>query len=938
MEPTGNSGQTRLSPSPVSSATVSGEHQHRDVTHNTQPTAVAGNQHPINFEFTPLERQKVTPLEVRPSKLINMLSLFARPRIIKGFTAELSSRLQDLRRRHKRQVSENKSNLEKREKTRKELLEINKKLGKLRPELEKGRPKDILQFQQLLERKHIRLKLQAELGSAITCAKAEQQIVEQTEQQLEQQKQYTEDLLKSAISAGARCIAGLKKVYKAKREESNAENVYRIDLGDFSFTDVDRYNITLKGCKLAIDQCHQNQDGTFTIRVAEARAKCVSASSRSAPVDPVGIAGSFTMTLKPPLSDYLSDVLTAPKRQIPGEMQAKWKGIQELLKQHRTDGTQVSIMDYIDIEVTGVKQEIDGSFYDLLTKHGAEQLVKVLTPVAICQKEDRDQAALIEINNGIATLQKQQLEYQSTHNLMSEFLPELDNEIALLPEGEPKAVLQTMRTEVQSSIESATTKMQEVENALDFDRKRLEAATAAAQDRDSWLEGYNNMVKLWFDLRAVHNKVSPEAPKEVTLGEQRIRLGESGFVDIENLRMQLSQIQLKPEGGLEIMMPRVTARLGLGRQLQDPDYTDMKLEDVSLSLDPPLDEMVWDILTLKIPFNASRIYQIQEQFRTLATALPEGSELPEHPKLKDLIHLNIGKATKVGQGGDQVLDEGHTNNSAALAKKVSDLSGAQVRQGQIEELLGSQLTMDDGSQQQLMNLLSMALLGIGHVATPEKKKSIRQVAETVAQVTSQPSGQHSRPGDDWVEVPLPPTEELLTAEITPAGEKDEDDIGDNSSYSATNSSTLEQEQKPLTEDDLLQEPTLPEVRREELPGLEGISGNTDHGETVSFQMHSQLTSLFGQLSLFKKWLLGKTEATLLVVTSIDERGVVALDTPRIKLRKAGVLRCLLVNRMLKKAIRKRSLKLVVDEADGNKKLRLQRLLPESQQLPPEVDH
>ena len=139
----------------------------------------------------------------------------------------------------------------------------------------------------------------------MTTAGSEQQIVRKTEQQLAEQKHYTEGLLKSAIHSGARCIAGLKKVYRAKKKEENAETAYEIPLGNLAFEDAGRYKITLENASIAVDQCHANDDGTFTIRVAEYKAKCVSKNHKDRSADPIDFIGGFTLTCKPPLSEYL---------------------------------------------------------------------------------------------------------------------------------------------------------------------------------------------------------------------------------------------------------------------------------------------------------------------------------------------------------------------------------------------------------------------------------------------------------------------------------------------------------------------------------------------------------------------------------------------------------------------------------------------------------
>ena len=940
MEPTGSSGRT-TPPPPVITTQVDGEHQRRSVSPNTSGTSVAGHQYPADYHFTPLDRRQITRKTVNLGKTISILTRFATPRITWWFTEVMTNQLKDLKRRADSLAKEGKNDKQKMSKYKKEIVDLRKQLDKLRPKLAQKKSKNIRHFQRLQQRLHKCLEELPELEAAVTSSGTERDIVRQTERQLAQQKDLTESLLKSAIHSGAKCIAGLKKVHKAKKKPENANTAYDIPLGDLTFEDAGRYKITLENVRMAVDQCHANDDGTFTIRVAEYKANCVSDNPKASSAEPVEVVGGFTLTCKPPLSGYLSEILNAPKFKIAGELSDKWKAMLALLEHPREDGSKASIMDYVDIHLSGFSQNLNGGCFDLLTQHGAETLVKILTPVAASQKQDRDNARLTELHNNLALLQKRKLQAELVIVSLTKFVTTLEDDILQAPEAETRTLLQTMKAEVETKVALEIAEKERCQKALDHEQASLRAASLVASDRDAWLESYNNMIKLWFDLRSIQGKVSPEGPREINLKQQRIRLGESGYVDIERMKCSVSRIQMEPGGKLNITMPQATARLCIGSHLStDKESANLKLGDASLSVDPPLSQMIWDILTLKFPVNASRLYEIRKQFRALTTLPPDSPEQEARSSLKDLLHFKIGYASKLSESGEELVEDQHTPDSAAMAGKVRQLSGADVDQEQIETLLTSNVTMDDGSQRQLMNLLSMALLGLGHVATAEKKQSIKQVAATVAQTAVSPEPEPTRPDTSFAEITQEELEQPDTA--TDADPDTEDASEDQSVY--TDAPTNFAEEQALVDEDLTVDPELEpsvlEVYQSELSDVDGISETSfmtvqDHLE-ASFEIHSQLTSLFGQLSLFSRWLLGKAEVTLQVVTPIDERGVVKLDTPKIKLRKAGLIRRMMVNRMLKKALKKRSLVLAVDDSSGQKELLLRNPQPVVPAPPPDV--
>ena len=94
----------------------------------------------------------------------------------------------------------------------------------------------------------------------------------------------------------------------------------------------------------------------------------------------------------------------------------------------------------------------------------------------------------------------------------------------------------------------------------------------------------------------------------------------------------------------------------------------------------------------------------------------------------------------------------------------------------------------------------------------------------------------------------------------------------------------------------------------------------DPGKNAVFEANTDLLSLVGQLKGFAKWLVGKdTKDVLTVTTPVDERGVVLVN-PKIRSKKGGFIRRYFVNRMLRKALKERSMKTVIGLSEDQSSL------------------
>ena len=820
------------------------------------------------------------PRKIKPGKMVDFFASLAMPFVTRGLNKKNRKALKELKAKRKALEAQYRDDTSNLKTVEKRLAKIQKKTAALRKKLNTLKPGEYQSLVRARTDQAYLLSLKSELESAQKHYGTETNLINQIETKLRRQRDKTKSFLKEAVKSGARLASGLQQVFTAKSDPANKDAIYQIDLGNAVLTDEGYCDAKLEGMQIRIDRCSMDGDN-FVINVTECSGKCSSKSSDATFGEPVELTGAFTFTIKPPLAGELLDVMNSASRQLPGKIQQSWAAFKDRHLVADMAGNRQGLLDFIDIDFDGVSQkDEEGRYFDLLNRTGGQILLKLLSPILQSTKQHADEAALSDLKYNVMHHRKETQRHEQNGVLLGGLGAELQQDIqALNAAGQPCEELKKLINNIGSQINDAATAQATSGKAESEEQHRLKIAQSAADGRNGRIEGFDNMINVLFTLRKAILNASEENPSVAGIKPQRIQIGESGFVDVDNLQVQVSDVRMTSDGVLTITAPSALARMTVGSELQDSHTEDMNLSGLKLTLSPPLGKLAWEVLNLKFPVSASHFNVLRKQYDALSSESALVGEGPALPTLKDLISFQL---EHVESASGSRLPEESELETASLAEKVSKVSGAKIDEKELQSFLGQFVEMSDGSQRQVKSLLSMTLLGLGHAASPSPRneESIRRLASKIA------SGNKSG-FDEWVFV-------------------DKDDSG---SESDPEEAVSEAE---AVESLIQRKSTL-------------LKGKT--GQERAFDVSTDLRSLIGQIKGLFSFLIGN-DSVVTVSSRIGEREVTG-----IRLKKGNFIRRMLVNWMLKKAL-KRRVGTIVALSEDRQNLVLKPWEPDKQPQPP----
>lgn len=132
--------------------------------------------------------------------------------------------------------------------------------------------------------------------------------------------------VRTGITAGSKLLGGLRKVYQESREHGTTDRSFELNLGDIKLVQSGQGSLSAKEIKLIINEFSQNTDGSLTLELDECSASSVVANDT--PLGAVKLTG-IRLTVDPPLSQQLHEVMTCGFHKLPGKLSAMAKQYEE---------------------------------------------------------------------------------------------------------------------------------------------------------------------------------------------------------------------------------------------------------------------------------------------------------------------------------------------------------------------------------------------------------------------------------------------------------------------------------------------------------------------------------------------------------------------------------------------------------------------------------
>ncbi|WP_062269934.1 hypothetical protein [Endozoicomonas arenosclerae] len=376
IQSTGQAGQGSTVFQPAATQ-QEGSHNLRKVqARHSEPNRVSGFQNPEGPSDTSILSRKAERVKISNKGVISTVSKVAAPLVEKGMTFSSQRHLKKIKSEHSGLQKELSGINKKTASLERDILKLEKKLEKVRTDKRDMSPARMQEYSEMQAK--VASKKEQLDGLRVKKPQVEQGLASmkealgKAEMEADLQQEYAESL-RSGITAGSKLLGGLRKVYQETRDHGSAGRDFELDLGDLKMSANGHTELSAKDMKVVISDFAKNSDGSLTLALDECSASDVVIGDK--PLGSVKLSG-VRLTVNPPLSEQISEMMTCGFHKLPGKMMALSKEYEEKLMNEA--GSLDRTVEVLGVKEMGVSSmEVNGEVMNP-DGEGAENLMKLL--------------------------------------------------------------------------------------------------------------------------------------------------------------------------------------------------------------------------------------------------------------------------------------------------------------------------------------------------------------------------------------------------------------------------------------------------------------------------------------------------------------------------------------------------------------------------------
>ncbi|WP_422472276.1 hypothetical protein [Endozoicomonas sp. ALB032] len=783
----------------------------------------------------------------------------------------------------------------------------------------------------ILVKKQLSIKAQLVLKKAYLTRSAEQ--VRSYEQSLPVSKRKLEQsmkVLEENISTGIQALALMKDVFKRNRKDKHRGKVFEMRLGDVKVTDPDRYDFQVKNLVLNTSRfCFEK--GLLELEVPEISADCFSLEEDKA-VGPIKMKGSCRVCIGEPLAEPLNHLLTCRKTETFSAYKKCSEAFGALYAETSGSDAKRHLGDVIQCSLDGLETEERGVKSDLFMQAMGEALIRLFAPMVTTWKKElgadslkksreREDGFAVKANATVGLYQSR----EKTVKMLEEDLPGMK-------ESKAKKACQVMLASCRKDLQRARKLLKQRQEELSKQKQRTAAMMYREANAGQSIHSYQNALKLFHTLRGLAKKQAsdPSTSASMGFGEQRIDFTDTAHGELSSASLKFSGFRLGEEGVFEIKVPDVVLNLGLVNEVSDTrEAFPVSLKEVSVKVNPPMGEIVHQLLQLDFPLEFRKLERLWKQYQACTSEHYNSIGTHNPLGIGSYLSVDLGSVACLAAGDVRVeARERPVADKEWVALAISDLMGKPHEVSKLDQLFQEKMGMNPQSSNQVMNLLCLGLLGeLEPLSAPDEQKelstheipsSFPKEIEVTPVINEKADISTGLPSQIPEEIPAPLSESSVS----------------HSNIKSEPESEPEPERKEPAFNTLQENP-----EKAALPGTEIYLGDLSHcpevsqvklavkGDTpqVSFALKVPALKVLGKLPLLFSWLVG-SDLALSVQAPLKE-DIVQFRQPFIKVRGARVplLGPWLANFWLKRAMARGQLAINTHQVEGQAGLQLLRV-------------
>ena len=609
-------------------------------------------------------------------------------------------------------------------------------------------------------------------------------------------------MMSDNLEPGLRILTGLRSVFEKKKSDKSGKKTYEISAGNLVYSEPGAPPLSIEDLKIYIDEFSESPGPVLVLNIPAIQGWIKGTGQR------MRLSVGGRVVISPPLSGPLKEILTCGKLKITEKMDALSKVFSTFSEQIAKPDSQELFSDAIKVDIHHFDQLEGEKEHSLLTHSVASSMATLLNPMLTGWQNAKNKNEL-EKAKTLAGFDRNQCDrYQSKLDALNK----MEGELKALQPGlnDPQG-----QKELKEQLERTQQLIRNAHGSHVLNRKHLEAKEKSIQSLEGRtapakqaLNNYQNMMQMFFGLRARLLGSLQQKPVQIRVPEQQVDITGAGHLRLYNLKMNLQELVTNDDGSVDIVIPQLESQVALHNSAtKKEESVPVGFLDVKIHLHPTIAPLVLGALNTRFPIDVEKVERLIRAFTQQTSAYRDPNSGGLSPKaIGEHINISIGNVFFTGRESAVECDARPRSDLNQLAEKMSELLASPMSPQQLGVILEKELGLRGEPAAKVLNVLSLGLLGPAPEPVPlpvpepviptnmpdEEGLTIGQRVEPQRPVASgQREVDHQEPVDEktGVDTPIPVTAPERPDSLTIVVE-DETHLEEPSSLEETSPATI----------------------------------------------------------------------------------------------------------------------------------------------------
>ncbi|KEQ19425.1 hypothetical protein [Endozoicomonas numazuensis] len=542
------------------------------------------------------------------------------------------------------------------------------------------------------------------------------------------QVELTAKMTSDNLEPGLKILLGLRSVFEKKKSDKSGKKTYEISAGNMVYSEPGAPPLSIEDLKIYIDEFSESPGPVLTLNIPAIQGWIKGTGER------MKLSVGGRVVISPPLSEPLKEILTCRKLRITDKLDALSKVFTQFSKQIAKPDSTALFSDAIKVEIRHFDQLEGKKEHSVLTHPVASAMATLLNPMLTGWQNAKNKSGL-ESARSLAGFDRNQCDrFQAKLDALRKMESGLQAMQPKLVDPEGKQVLKEQLERTQQQIRNAHGSHVFNQRHLSAREKSIQSLEGRSAPARQALNNYQNLLHMFFGLRARLLGHVEQKPVHITMPEQQVDITGAGHLRLYDLNMHLQDLVTNEDGSVDITIPQLESKVALHNSASKKEESvPVAFRDVKIHLHPTIAPLVLGALNTRFPIDIEKVERLIRSFTQQTSAYRDPGSGGLSPKaIGEHLDISIGHVFFKDGTSAVECDDRVRSDLNQLTEKMSDLLASPMSPQKLGTVLEKELGLRGEHAVKVLNVLSLGLLGPEpepvHLSVPDPDPVIPRMA------------------------------------------------------------------------------------------------------------------------------------------------------------------------------------------------------------------